>query len=62
MNALPEMSEEEVELVLELLEREERDLPSEIHHTRLANYRDALHQRLELVRGLLERLRTPATV
>jgi hypothetical protein len=61
MNALPEMSAEEVELLVELLEREERDLPSEIHHTRLTNYRNALHERLELVRGLLEHLRAPST-
>ena len=62
MNELSELSEEEAELVVELLEREERELPSEIHHTRLAKYRDALHERLEIVRGLLSRLRTPTAV
>ena len=62
MNELPELSEDEVALVLELLEREERELPSEMHHTRSADYRDALHRRLELVRGLVSRLHTLAAV
>lgn len=48
---------DELALLIELLERERRDLPSEIHHTSTSNVRDRLHQRLETVDCLLERLR-----
>lgn len=62
MNERPELTQEQLELLIELVEREERELPTEIHHTRLANYRDALHHRLDVVRGALERLRTACPV
>jgi hypothetical protein len=54
-------SDEELAVMIELLEREERELPTEIRHTRLAKYRDGLHHKLDVVRGLLERLRVPVT-
>jgi hypothetical protein len=54
-------SEEELAIIIELLEHEERELPAEIRHTRLAKYREGLHHKLDVVRGLLERLRGPAT-
>jgi hypothetical protein len=57
MDAEMSFSEEELSLLVELLEHEDRELPSEIRHTRLTNYRDALHQRHDLVRRLLDRLR-----
>jgi hypothetical protein len=53
-------SEEERELLIELLEREERELPSEIRHTRLTKYREGLHHRLDVVHNVLERMRTVA--
>ncbi len=58
MNEQPKLSDAEWALVIELLERERHDLPGELHHTRLASYRDELRRRSELVSNLLERLRT----
>ena len=57
MNEPISFSEQELALLVELLEHEDRELPTEIRHTRLADYRDTLHQRQDLVRSLLERLR-----
>lgn len=48
---------DELALLIELLERERRDLPAEIHHTSTSSVRDRLHRRLETVDRLLERLR-----
>lgn len=62
MNGQCDFSEEELAILIELLEHEERELPTEIRHTRLAKYREGLHHKLDVVRGLLERLRDPATV
>jgi hypothetical protein len=58
----PELSDAEWELIVELLEREHGELPVEIHHTRNAGVRAELHQRSEMVRSLLGRLRTPIAV
>jgi hypothetical protein len=58
----PKLSEVEWALVLELLERERVELPVEIHHCRVASYHDELHHRLEMVDGLLHRLREPIAV
>ena len=52
-----EFNDQELELVLELLERERSDLPAEIHHTMTSDYKDKLSRRLETVNGLLQRLR-----
>jgi hypothetical protein len=52
------LSEEEQALLVELLEREQRDLPAEIHHTRTPAVRDELHVRLRRVEQLLEKLRS----
>ena len=52
----PNFSEAEVALVIELLQREHHDLPTEIHHCRVSSYRDELRQRHEMVKNLLERL------
>ena len=52
-----EWGETERALVIELLEREVQDLPSEIHHTRSATVKEELHRRLEIVRNLLEHFR-----
>ncbi|HLJ15151.1 MAG TPA: hypothetical protein VKV15_11685 [Bryobacteraceae bacterium] len=59
MDTQPILSREEWQVVIELLEREQRDLPSEIHHTRTPNVHDQLHHRLELIQGLLDRLQLP---
>ena len=52
----PKLSEEEWMLVTELLEWEQDELPSEIHHTRTRSVRDELHHRKQVVDGLLKRL------
>ena len=58
----PKLSDAEWELIVELLEREHGELPVEIHHTRSSGVRAELHDRAEMVRGLLARLRTAVTV
>jgi len=60
MNQQPILSDAEWGLVVELLDREASELPSEIRHTRLSQYRDELRRREQLVRDLLARLRTAA--
>ena len=61
MNDQPKLSEAEWTLVIELLERELHDLPAELHHTRLTSYREELKRRAEILKNLLERLRSPRT-
>jgi hypothetical protein len=56
----PMLSEREWALIVELLECEQNDLPSEIHHTRSSSVRTELQERLALARGILEHLREPA--
>jgi hypothetical protein len=56
MDEQPRLSEAEWALMVELLEREYHELPVEIHHCRVASYRDELRRRHEMVKGLLERL------
>ena len=58
----PRLSDEEWDLVVELLECERNELPVEIHHTRSASVRAGLQQRAETVRKLLDRLRQMETV
>ena len=58
----PKLSDEELGLILQLLEREQNDLPSEIHHTDSSLVRAELQGRLELVRKMLERLHHPMAV
>lgn len=53
----PKLSEAEWALILEMLERERSELPVEIHHTRSSSVRAELHERLDMVRDLLVRLR-----
>jgi len=57
MKTQPTLSETEWNLVVELIERERTELPAEIHHTRTSSVRQALHERLDMVDRLLERLR-----
>ena len=48
----------ELDIVMELLERELRGLPIEIHHTHHNEFREQLRSRLKLVEELLQRLQT----
>jgi len=52
----PAISEREWAVIIELLQRELTELPSEIHHTVRAAYRQELLERRKLVEGLLGRL------
>ena len=56
----PELSPEEWALIVELLERERGELPSELRHTRLASMREDLRHRAKMVEQLLKRLRAAA--
>ena len=58
----PKLSDEEWDLVVELLECERNELPVEIHHTRNASVHEELQHRAEIVRKLLDRLRQIETV
>ncbi len=62
MDAQPVLSEAEWGLVVELLEREQSELPSEIRHTRTSSLRAELRERERVVRHLLERLHGTAAV
>jgi len=62
MNSQLSLSQDEWELLLELLERERAELPVEIRHTRHCEVRDQLHYREHLVDELLDRMRTPARI
>ena len=53
----PILSNEEWEIVTELLERESSVLLREVRHTDAAKMRDLLRRRSTLVDGLLSRLR-----
>lgn len=61
MNEQPRLSEAEWALVAELLEQEEKELPAEIHHTRTADVKEGLQQRLKLVHELRQRLQAAVT-
>ena len=51
----PVLTEAEWNIILELLARERRDLPIEIHHTSTRKYREELRDRLRTIEDLLER-------
>ena len=51
-----DVSVEERELLLDLLDRERKNLPIEIRHTRTASFRDYLKHRLDTVEKLFRRL------
>jgi hypothetical protein len=48
----------ELDIVMELLERELRGLPVEIHHTRGNDFRELLRHRLKVLEELVQRLQT----
>lgn len=53
-------SDREMGLVTELLERERTQLLTEIRHTDTRMFREELHGRLQLLEGLLARLKPAA--
>jgi hypothetical protein len=57
-----QLTQDEWELILDLLMREHNDLPSEIHHTNNSSVRADLQARMEMINKLLDRLRTPVGV
>jgi hypothetical protein len=57
----PRLSDDEWNLIVELLDCELSELPTEIHHTHNSEVRAELQSRMDLVRRLLERLRQTAT-
>lgn len=56
------LSPAERELIVQLLQQEHDDLPVEIHHCRVAAYRDELHRRQTMVQALLDRIQAPVEV
>lgn len=60
MHAQPDFTEAEWAVIIDLLEREQADLPAEIRHTRTASVRDDLRERLRMVRSMLERFQSAA--
>lgn len=57
MNHAVQLSELEWNLVLDLLETERRELPSEIHHTDSSRVHDELEQRRRDIEQLIAKLR-----
>jgi hypothetical protein len=53
----PVLDRAEWDLVVQLLERECRDLPLEIHHTATKEYRQLLRDRLNRAEALLDRVK-----
>lgn len=53
----PDLDADEVNLLVELLERALRELPAEIHHTRTTAYREQLRRRMDAADRLLARLK-----
>ena len=56
MQEQPTFSDEEIQLMLELLTSERDELPPEIRHTDNARYHDELQQRLKRVDVLIGKL------
>jgi hypothetical protein len=52
-----ELGPAERDIVTELLEKELEDMRSELHHTQVHGYREALKDREKLVRDLLEKMK-----
>ena len=61
MRDQPILSDAEWSLVVELLQLELRELPVEFRHAGGQEARHDLHQRLEMVQSLLQRLSQPVT-
>lgn len=57
-----ELSSDEREVLLDLLQQERHELPSEIRHTDTTKVREELKARLALIDQTIAKLRLPATV
>ena len=55
------MTEQEWELIRELLERELAQISMETRHTRTGSFKSALRDRMDLITGILHRLERPVT-
>lgn len=60
MHDQPRLSDAEWAVVLDLLEQESHELPVEIRHTRSTEFAKNLHERLDIVTSLIERIRSAA--
>jgi hypothetical protein len=58
----PRFTDDEWNLIVELLECELNELPSEMHHTDNADVRAELQQRANMTRQLLDRLQEKVAV
>lgn len=52
----PVLTQQEWELLAELVDRERRDLPAEIHHTLVSSMRDSLRDRRRAIEELLKKI------
>ena len=59
MNGESMLTDAQWAIVIELLQRERRELPSELHHSQARSVRDGLRHRLEEIDALLEKLGQP---
>ncbi len=57
MREQPRLSDFEWSVVLDLLEQESHELPVEIRHTKSTEFTKNLHDRLDIVTALIERIR-----
>jgi hypothetical protein len=57
MGKAPSLNDEEWQVIVELLESEQKELPAEIHHTDSTDYKAKLSKRLQMVNQLLQILR-----
>jgi hypothetical protein len=59
MTPFPVVSEEELQLIRELLEREQAQISVEMRHTRTSSFKSALRERLNLIGAILSRIEGP---
>ena len=58
MHDQPKLSDAEWAVVLDLLQQESHELPVEIRHTKSQEFAKNLHERLDIVTSLIERIRS----
>ncbi len=57
LTSQPTLNEREWQLIMQLLEAEQRELPVEIRRTESREYNEALEQRRSMVEDLVQRLK-----
>ncbi len=62
MPTAPTLTNAQWEIVVEVLRRERRELPSELHHAQTSSVRDGLRRRIKEVDGILDILGSPVVV